>query len=490
MRRMAWIYVVGVVSAAGVLGIAALTARPQTAPPLWLFLSLTAVATLLRISRVLGPNHSAYEGSTIALFASLLLLPFWLFVALTVISHGVEWAWVRLRSPSNPHLRAWYIQPFNIAKCILGGGAAWAVMLVLPLPADKLAPLTAAPAVLLIVIAYVAVNQLVLGLVLSLARGVSFRQAGILRDGLLIEAPLACIGFVAVELMQRGPVLALFALAPILLIYQAFMVPKIQDEAMQSLERINLELNEANQSIRQLNDELFLTLAKVFDARDPYVGGHASQVAAYAVAIATEMGLSPNQIEVIRQSGYLHDIGKLAIPEAILHKPDSLTDAEYAFIKSHCDVGADFLTTSHGLQHLAPIIRHHHERWDGRGYPAKLAGQAIPLEARILNVCDSVEAMASDRPYHRGLSQEEIIREIRRGAGTQFDPAVAEAFIRVTQQKGPRFVVNSARTVAEQYVGRLSAAEAGAVMLFTQVYGAAASLQLDTQVNCTQAHSS
>ncbi len=484
MSRIAWIYVIGVVSAAGVLGAAALATRPQTVPPLWLFLSLTAVATLLRTARVLGPNHSAYEGSTIALFAGLLLLPFWLFIALVIISHGVEWAWVRLRSPSTSHLRAWYIQPFNMAKCIVGGGAAWAVMAILPLPPQKPAPLSTVPAVVLITFAYVAVNQLVLGLVLSLARGVSFRQAGILRDALLIEAPLAGTGFVAAELMQGGPVLPLFVLAPIFLIYQAFMLPKIQDEAMHSLQRINRELNEANRSIRQLNDELFLTLAKVFDARDPYVGGHASHVAGYAVAIATEMGLPAEQIEVIRQSGYLHDIGKLAIPEVIVHKPASLTDAEYAFVKSHSDVGADFLATSRSLRHLAPFIRHHHERWDGSGYPAGLAGQAIPLEARILSVCDAVEAMASDRPYHRALSQQDIVDEIRRGAGTQFDPQVAEAFIHVAQRRGEGFVVNSARTVAEQYVGRLSATEGAVAMLFASLYGATPSFPLDIPADC------
>jgi putative nucleotidyltransferase with HDIG domain len=200
-------------------------------------------------------------------------------------------------------------------------------------------------------------------------------------------------------------------------------------------------------------DELFQVLARVFDARDPYVGSHAAQVATYAEAIARELRLPAAQVEAIRQSAYLHDIGKLAIPESILHKPARLTEAEYALVKQHCDIGADLIATSQGLRHLAPFIRHHHERWDGRGYPAGLAGEAIPLEARILNVCDSVEAMASDRPYHRGMSADEVIAEVRGCAGAQFDPTIADVFIQITEAQGSSFVVNSAESVAARYLG-------------------------------------
>ena len=132
---------------------------------------------------------------------------------------------------------------------------------------------------------------------------ISFRQAGIFRDATLIEIPLACIGYVAVVLLNQSPLAVLFVLAPIALIYQAFMLPKLQAEAIVALESVNQDLTVANQSIRQLNDELFLTLAKVFDARDPYVGGHAAQVSTYAVAVAHELGLPAERLEVIRQSG-------------------------------------------------------------------------------------------------------------------------------------------------------------------------------------------
>ena len=273
--------------------------------------------------------------------------------------------------------------------------------------------------------------------------------------------------------MNRSPLSALFVLAPIALIYQAFMLPKTQDEAMKALENVNCDLTNANQAIHQLNDELFLTLAKIFDARDPYVGGHAAQVAAYAVAIARELGLPDDRVQVIQQSAYLHDIGKIAIPEAILHKPDRLTAAEYELVKTHADIGADFVTTIHGLRHLVPFIRHHHERWDGQGYPLGLAGEAIPLEARILNVCDSVEAMASDRPYHQAMSAAEITAELQRCAGSQFDPVVVQAFTRITEHEGAGLVVNSARTVALQRTERDLAAHSLGVELLKPIYAAA-----------------
>jgi putative nucleotidyltransferase with HDIG domain len=451
MSKAAWIYVLGVLMAGFAVTLAMFVARPSAPAPWSLFLSLTAVTGLMRVYVIVAPRHRAYEMSTIGFVAGALLLPSWMFALEVILAHGLEWVWVRWRQPESEHLRRWYLQPFNIAKCIIGGAGAlaavqldlWSVM-----RGSDWAPLLN---VALFVGSYVALNQLILGLVLRLARRLTFRESGIVRDSLLIEAPLASVGYVAAVLFQLNALLAILVLAPIVLIYQALMLPKLQEESMLALQKVNQELTEANQSIRGLNEELFLILAKVFDARDPFVGGHAAQVAAYAVATARELQLPPERVETIRQAAYLHDIGKIAIPEAILHKPDHLTAAEYEFLKRHTDIGADFIASSRSLQPLAPFIRHHHERWDGLGYPSGLAGDDIPLEARILNLSDSVEAMASDRPYHHAMTFDEIIREIRRCVGEQFDPVVAGAFIRVAQRQGEDFIVNSARTVAAQH---------------------------------------
>jgi HD-GYP domain-containing protein (c-di-GMP phosphodiesterase class II) len=157
------------------------------------------------------------------------------------------------------------------------------------------------------------------------------------------------------------------------------------------------------------------------------------------------------RLEPLRQAGFLHDIGKIGISEQVLHKPDKLTPEEYEYVKKHAALGGEFLETCRGLRHLAPFVRHHHERWDGKGYPDRLAGEDIELEARILAVCDAAEAMASDRPYRKGMSLDEMIEEIRRCAGTQFDPDVARAFATVVARERDRLVTNSAQEVMKKY---------------------------------------
>lgn len=469
MRRVAWVYVIGIMMMAILLSVVAFIVRPTEPTPEILFVTITLITTLLLLSVVISPNRKAYEGCTIGLMAGVLLLPPWLFALQVIIAHGLQLLWFRLRNPNDPHLRHWYIQPFNISKCIISGMAAYWVLSIWPLPGPGQITLVNIATIVLTGVTYVSVNQIVLGVVLKLARGISFREAGIFRDALLIEMPLVCIGYVVVILIRESILSTMFILAPVALIYQAFMLPKVQDEAMKALEGMNKELTEANQSIRRLNEELFRALAKVFDMRDPFVGGHAAQVATYAVAIATEMGLKPQQIELVRQAAFLHDIGKLAIPEAILHKPGKLSETEYNFVKKHSDIGADLLASTEGLQHLAPLIRHHHERWDGDGYPCGLAGESIPLESRILNLCDSVEAMASDRPYHRSMSTQSIIKELRRCSGTQFDPLITDVFINLLERNGASFVVNSARSVTQQYAASILADESFVKDMFAWV---------------------
>lgn len=161
-------------------------------------------------------------------------------------------------------------------------------------------------------------------------------------------------------------------------------------------------------------------------------------------------------METVRQAGLLHHIGKVAIPESILNKPGKLTDTEYLCIQQLALLGAQLLEASHGLRHLAPLVRHHHERWDGTGYPHRVASENIPLEARILAVCDSVEAMVSDRPYHHGMPLNDIVTELKRCAGKQFDPDVVEAFLRTLAQDAPTLTRHTARDGSDPYNGRVS----------------------------------
>ena len=289
---------------------------------------------------------------------------------------------------------------------------------------------------------------------------------------------LGVIGlFLGIAYTAQGPGGVLVFTLPVLMMrYAQQQYVERTRQSVQELKRMNVELEQANQevvtasqAIQQLNDELFVTLSKILDARDPYVGGHAEQVSSYAVAIAEELRLPPDRIQHVRQSGYLHDIGKIAISEHVLHKPSRLTEEEYEYVKTHAAIGAQLLESSQALRHLAPFVRSHHERWDGRGYPDGLAGEEIPLEARILSVCDFVEAMASDRPYSRGKSVSEIIAEVKRCAGSHFDPQVAEVFVRIAERERERFVINSAREVVRKHGDSLDAVLVGAGWLMPQV---------------------
>ncbi|MGD9092973.1 MAG: diguanylate cyclase [Anaerolineales bacterium] len=193
----------------------------------------------------------------------------------------------------------------------------------------------------------------------------------------------------------------------------------------------NEELENQSLKIENLNEELLLSLANVIDLRDTYTMGHSNGVAEYADQIARELGFTSERMELMRKASLLHDIGKIGIPDAILFKPGPLTHEEFEVIKGHSGRGADIVGSNRSLRELTPIIRHHHERYDGQGYPDGLQGQEIPLEARILCVADSIQAMSSDRPYRKAMSLPDIIAELKENNGTQFDPMVVKAALKI-----------------------------------------------------------
>jgi diguanylate cyclase (GGDEF)-like protein len=169
------------------------------------------------------------------------------------------------------------------------------------------------------------------------------------------------------------------------------------------------------------------SLAKAVDARDTYTGSHSGRVAGLAARLALRLGLDAEQVELTRLAGSLHDLGKLAIPEELLRKAGELTDSERLVLERHPQIGYRMLD-SLGVDPVADIVLYHHERWDGAGYPDGLRGEEIPLGARIIFVCDAYDAMTSDRVYRARRSHEAALGELRRCAGTQFDPLLVEAF--------------------------------------------------------------
>lgn len=170
-------------------------------------------------------------------------------------------------------------------------------------------------------------------------------------------------------------------------------------------------------------------LVKAIEAKDPFTGGHSERVTKYAMAIAREMGFTPEQIEEVRVGAVLHDVGKIGVPEAIINKAGGLSDDEWAVIKDHPRVGAEILDPFNTSKDVLAMVYHHHERFDGKGYPAGLKGDAIPLTARILKVADSFEAMTSGRAYRSAKTRTEAVEELKRCSGTDFDPAVVSALL-------------------------------------------------------------
>jgi putative nucleotidyltransferase with HDIG domain len=222
-----------------------------------------------------------------------------------------------------------------------------------------------------------------------------------------------------------------------------------------SLAAQTAELSEAYAVLEQDALEAVETLNATVDARDPYTAGHSHRVQEIALAVARELGLAGKDLDAIAHAGLFHDIGKLGVPDAILTKPAKLTEQEYALMKEHPADGANIVAKFGRLRGAVPLIRHHHERWDGNGYPDSLAGTSIPLGAAIVGLADAWDAMTTDRPYHRALHQEEAEAELRAHRGTQFAPAVVDAFFRILERS------KAAENGARPAPGRVRVATSG-----------------------------
>jgi putative nucleotidyltransferase with HDIG domain len=188
--------------------------------------------------------------------------------------------------------------------------------------------------------------------------------------------------------------------------------------------------------LKETHERGLLALGVALEARDLETAGHTGRVVTLAETLGRALGLEPRELEDLRHGAYLHDLGKPAIPDAVLLKPGKLTPDEWAVMKTHSVRGAEVAARIPGLNSgVLEVIRHHHERWDGRGYPDGLAGEAIPLAARIFAVCDVYDALTSVRPYKAAWAPERALKEIRAHLGAQFDPAVARAFTEVMVPK-------------------------------------------------------
>lgn len=202
---------------------------------------------------------------------------------------------------------------------------------------------------------------------------------------------------------------------------------------MNEIKKINTELKNTNEMLEKAYLESIQTLRYTVEAKDTYTRGHSDRVSEYSVLIGKHVGLSDNDLKNLQIGGLFHDVGKIGVPDAILQKESKLTDDEYSEIKNHPSIGAHILSTATIFKDMIPIVKHHHEKYDGTGYPGKLAGENIPYLARIAAIADSFDAMTSRRTYRDSLPIETVISEFKRCKGTQFDPELTDVFLDILE---------------------------------------------------------
>ena len=200
-------------------------------------------------------------------------------------------------------------------------------------------------------------------------------------------------------------------------------------EQMNTIKKINEELKDTNEKLEKAYLETVETLRYTVEAKDTYTRGHSDRVSEYSVLIGKYLGLSEEELHKLKVGGLFHDIGKIGVPDSILLKTTKLTDDEYSEIKNHPSIGAHILSNASIFQDIIPIVKHHHERYDCRGYPGKLGGENIPYLARIAAIADSFDAMTSKRTYRDSLPIDVVKSEIEKNKGTQFDPNIADVFL-------------------------------------------------------------
>jgi putative nucleotidyltransferase with HDIG domain len=229
-----------------------------------------------------------------------------------------------------------------------------------------------------------------------------------------------------------GAVFAVLWVVLALLVRGASVRMRAQNEDLAARQH---DLVESSRELQATLLETIETLNAAVEARDPYTAGHSQRVRRVSLAIGRELRLSAKQLGALATAALFHDIGKIGMPDSILTKPDRLDRHEAAIMREHVTRGAEIVSRISSLKDSVPAIRHHHERWDGLGYPDRLSGKEIPIEAAIIAIADAWDAMTTDRPYAAALAMSEAIVQIHSGRGKQFNPAVVDAFVSVSQRR-------------------------------------------------------
>lgn len=347
--------------------------------------------------------------STVTFMAMIFLLPFPLPALLGAIIVAVNDLWERkpikglIFNPAN------YALTFGVSSYIWYRYSDGRALHELPLSFGSLF------AVVGIIAAFYLINVFLLNGYFAIANRRPLLYIWMTQDAefLLPYVSLQVVGMLFAALWGTSPVAIPFLVVPAVTTYLAF----------ETIKRLQGQTQDA-----------MIAMADAIDARDPYTAQHSQRVTEIAVRIAEAHGLRAQEIDRIELAARVHDLGKIGISDAILNKPGRLEDHEWELMKAHPVIGEQLLKPYRQFRHESQIVRSHHERWDGRGYPDGLRGHEMPIGARIIAVADAYDAMTSDRPYRKALSHEVAVDEIRKGALSQFDPQVVASFLHVANE--------------------------------------------------------
>lgn len=426
MNLRSYLYLIGIAVLAAYIGTAANWSELAVLPMqhiigLIIFITLGVLSEVLAIEFFIGQDRARSSISFVILLACAQYFP----PSATILAAAV----MQIFTDTVIHKRKLWITIFNTSQGIIAIAAALFVYQALSsMPVSKSSlnvvafggmAVTLLVANLLLFSALFALRQK--QNVVAVFRNVITPNAANLLYGLL-ASPFAMLMAMVYDRMYIGGLVLM--LLPLLLIRYSYL-SKVQ--------------------LQQANQDLLKVLIKTIETRDPYTSGHSLRVSNLARLIAEDLGLSRRRVAEVETAGLLHDIGKIdTIYTAIIQKPSDLTEDELRVIKTHAVKGAEFLKSMTSLNDaIIDGVRHHHERYDGMGYPDRLQGEAIPLYSRIIMICDAIDAMLSDRPYRLALTIDRVEDELLRCSGTQFDPEIAGVIIRSDTLSRARELVRS-----------------------------------------------
>jgi len=413
MRRITRVYV-GAVAATAVIGTLLLYRSAPSASSVMLSdaLILCGLAITAELLSYLLPRSATGSIGFIPYFAAAIVVPGWPSVVSVVLIKSVSELWAR-RTPIKAllNISSHAVMELVAVSVFLGLGGTGLRSIGDLLNLTHVTYVAGVPALLAFVSAHVVNNVIVTGAI-AVSTGRSLK--GVLHDnhratfGLdFLTVPLVFV--FAWVYAEFGAIAAATCWVPIL--------------GLRQVQRTNLELE-------QTNEELLELMVKSIEARDPYTSGHSRRVQQFSLTIARAIGLNDRQIELVGRAALLHDVGKIHEKYAsVLTKQDKLTPEEWAVMKEHPTDGADLIATMTRLRDVVPSVRHHHENWDGTGYPEGIAGESIPQAARIIRFADTIDAMTTERPYRRPLTSSQVRAEVIRCRGTQFDPGIADQLL-------------------------------------------------------------